>query len=166
VSRHANMVSTLWSSTLRIDETAGRVYIGHSTDITNGGSATGLQVGQNNLVANVDLARTPATAASAIGRLNWWSGTNCVVRLEGIGAGVDDAGYLEFKTKATGASLTTKLALGSDGVLDYKLARVAVGGGAGATLGTIGGSGPTAAAMAGWMRIQIAGTNHWVPVWT
>ena len=43
---------------------------------------------------------------------------------------------------------------------------IALGGGATATLGTIGGSGPTAAAQAQWVEIDIGGTAHWIPVWT
>lgn len=43
---------------------------------------------------------------------------------------------------------------------------IALGGGAAATLGTIGGSGPTAAAQAQWVEIDIGGTAHWIPVWT
>lgn len=43
---------------------------------------------------------------------------------------------------------------------------IALGGGAAATLGTIGGSGPTAAAQAQWVEIDIGGTPHWIPVWT
>jgi len=43
---------------------------------------------------------------------------------------------------------------------------IALGGGAAATLGTIGGAGPTAAAQAQWMEVDIGGTAHWIPVWT
>lgn len=43
---------------------------------------------------------------------------------------------------------------------------IALGGGAAATLGTIGGSGPTAAAQAQWLEIDIGGTPHWIAVWT
>lgn len=43
---------------------------------------------------------------------------------------------------------------------------VALGGGASATLGTIGGSGPTTAAQAQWVEIDIGGVPHWIPVWT
>jgi len=43
---------------------------------------------------------------------------------------------------------------------------VALGGGATPTLGTIGGSGPTTAAQAQWLQIDIGGTTHWIPVWT
>lgn len=42
---------------------------------------------------------------------------------------------------------------------------VALGGGAAPTLGTIGGTGPTAAAQSKWLEIKIGGTSHWIPVW-
>lgn len=42
---------------------------------------------------------------------------------------------------------------------------IALGGGAAATLGTIGGAGPTVAAQAQWVEIDIAGVAHWIPVW-
>ncbi len=42
---------------------------------------------------------------------------------------------------------------------------IALGGGAAPTLGTIGGSGPTAAAQSQWVEIDIGGTPHWIPVW-
>lgn len=52
-----------------------------------------------------------------------------------------------------------------DGIVDINNG-VALGGGAAATLGTIGGSGPTTAAQAQWVQIEIGGTNHWIPAWT
>ena len=52
-----------------------------------------------------------------------------------------------------------------DGFVDMNKP-IALGGGAAATLGTIGGSGPTAAAQAQWLQIQINGVTHWIPVWT
>lgn len=52
-----------------------------------------------------------------------------------------------------------------DGRLDINNG-IALGGGAAATLGTIGGSGPTAAAQAQWVEIDIGGVAHWIPVWT
>ena len=51
-----------------------------------------------------------------------------------------------------------------DGRLDINRG-IALGGGATATLGTIGGSGPTAAAQAQWVEIDIGGTAHWIAVW-
>lgn len=52
-----------------------------------------------------------------------------------------------------------------DGIVDINNG-VALGGGAAATLGTIGGSGPTAAAQAQWVQIEVNGVNHWIPAWT
>ncbi len=51
-----------------------------------------------------------------------------------------------------------------DGRLDINRG-IALGGGAAPTLGTIGGSGPTAAAQSQWVEIDIGGTPHWIPVW-
>jgi hypothetical protein len=45
-------------------------------------------------------------------------------------------------------------------------ALVALGGGAAPTLGTIGGTGPTAAAQNAWLRVKnSAGAPVWLPVW-
>lgn len=62
-------------------------------------------------------------------------------------------------------SSTTGAALRINNLLDVNNG-VALGGGAPATLGTIGGAGPTAAAQAQWLRIDIGGVAHWIPVWT
>ncbi len=51
-----------------------------------------------------------------------------------------------------------------DGIFDNDQS-VALGGGAAATLGTIGGSGPTAAGQSEWLRIRINGADRWIPVW-
>lgn len=42
---------------------------------------------------------------------------------------------------------------------------IALGGGAAPTLGTIGGSGPAAAAQNQWLRVNISGTDMFIPVW-
>ncbi len=42
---------------------------------------------------------------------------------------------------------------------------IALGGGAAATLGTIGGAGPTVAAQAQWLEVDVAGVAHWMAVW-
>jgi len=52
-----------------------------------------------------------------------------------------------------------------DGFVDINKP-VALGGGATATLGTIAGSGPTTAAQAQWVEIEINGVRHWLPAWT
>lgn len=52
-----------------------------------------------------------------------------------------------------------------DSIVDLNMP-VALGGGAAATLGTIGGSGPTTAAQAQWVQIEVNGVNHWIAAWT
>ena len=49
-------------------------------------------------------------------------------------------------------------------VLNHTLSD-ALGGGATPTFGTIGGSGPTAAAQATWIRVELSGVTHWIPAW-
>ncbi len=41
----------------------------------------------------------------------------------------------------------------------------ALGGGATPTLGTIGGTGPATAAQNSWLKVNISGVSHWIPVW-
>lgn len=60
---------------------------------------------------------------------------------------------------------TGKINFTGGGLFNYGTG-VALGAAAGATLGTIGGSGPTNAAQVQWLEIEIAGTSHWIPVWT
>lgn len=52
-----------------------------------------------------------------------------------------------------------------DGFIDINKP-IALGGGAAATLGNIGGSGPTTAAQAQWIEIEVNGVRHWIPAWT
>lgn len=52
------------------------------------------------------------------------------------------------------------------GVGYWAQAAIALGGGAAATLGTIGGSGPTTAAQSGWMKVVLNGATRYIPVWT
>jgi len=68
---------------------------------------------------------------------------------------------VDVASLAAGDSL--RLAPGT-GRVDFA-ALDALGGGAGATLGTIGGAGPTAAAQATWLPVRIAGVVHWLPAW-
>jgi len=70
-------------------------------------------------------------------------------------------GTLNYAFRQSNASALARF----DGRLDINRG-IALGGGAAATLGTIGGSGPTAAAQAQWVEIDIGGTAHWIPVWT
>ena len=70
-------------------------------------------------------------------------------------------GTLNYAFRQSNASALARF----DGRLDINRG-IALGGGAVATLGTIGGSGPTAAAQAQWVEIDIGGVAHWIPVWT
>lgn len=70
-------------------------------------------------------------------------------------------GTLNYAFRQSNASARARF----DGRLDINRG-VALGGGGTATLGTIGGSGPTATAQAQWLEIDIGGTPHWIPVWT
>ena len=51
-----------------------------------------------------------------------------------------------------------------NGLLRYDGA-IALGGGAAATLGTIGGSGPGTAAQNKWVKLNVDGTNYFLPLW-
>lgn len=51
-----------------------------------------------------------------------------------------------------------------DGFVDINQP-IALGGGAAATLGTIGGAGPTAAAQQQWVEMEVNGVRHWFAVW-
>ena len=51
-----------------------------------------------------------------------------------------------------------------DGVVDINNP-IALGGGATATLGTIGASGPTTAAQQEWVQIEVNGNTRWIPAW-
>ena len=52
-----------------------------------------------------------------------------------------------------------------DQEVDFQTNDATAAGGA-ATLGQIGGSGPTATAQATWLRVEIGGVTHWLPAWT
>lgn len=61
---------------------------------------------------------------------------------------------------------TEAFRIASTGEIDWRRGQnVAAGGGATATLGTIGGSGPAGAGMAGWLRQKVNGTNVFSPYW-
>ena len=70
-------------------------------------------------------------------------------------------GTLNYAFRQSNASALARF----DGRLDINRG-IALGAGAVATLGQIGGSGPTVAAQAQWCEIDIGGVAHWIPVWT
>ena len=59
---------------------------------------------------------------------------------------------------------TTNYAARFDGLVDINNS-VALGGGAAPTLGTIGGTGPAAAAQNSWLKIAVAGAVRFIPLW-
>lgn len=86
------------------------------------------------------------------------------------GATVDRVGVRITSNPSGGSGINAALWVTAglsrfDGRVDINNGQ-ALGGGAGATLGTIGGTGPAAAAQAQWLEIDIAGVAHYIPVWT
>ncbi len=67
--------------------------------------------------------------------------------------GVDTDVDIQVKPKGAGAFM-------------FNYASIAPGGGAAATLGTIGGSGPGAAAQAKWLKVKIGVTVYFLPAWS
>lgn len=66
----------------------------------------------------------------------------------------------------TNATITRGYSLWTDdGDVRHDNIGVALGGGSAATLGTIGGSGPATATQNKWARLNIDGTNYFIPVW-
>jgi hypothetical protein len=51
------------------------------------------------------------------------------------------------------------------GVVNLNYAAIALGGGATATLGTIGGSGPATAAQNEWLKVKVNGNVRYIPLW-
>lgn len=97
--------------------------------------------------------------------------TNAILNIGGNpgAAATNRVGIRVLSNPSGGAGVNAALWLTAgravfDGIVDINNG-VALGGGAGATLGTIGGSGPTVAAQAQWVQIEIAGVNHWIPAW-
>jgi hypothetical protein len=88
------------------------------------------------------------------------------LRLIGSGGSNNEALEFDFETASNVVNVasSTGAALRISNRLDINNG-TALGGGAAPTLGTIGGSGPTAAAQAQWVEIDINGTAHWIPVW-
>jgi hypothetical protein len=101
-----------------------------------------------------------------------WDGTDyeraASIRMsvDGTPGNNDMPGRIDFETTPNGsATLSLALRINQAQHCDFQTNQ-ALGGGAGATLGTIGGSGPTGAGQAQWLEIEIGGVTHWVPAWT
>lgn len=157
------------STTLNTLTVRSRPVTAAVLDVGANGVGAGMQfqapssTGSIRTVANVRAVLTDVTNAAENGAYR--------IGLR-VGGANPAEGSEHFRLSADGALVvangtgTTRVAVDNTGKLNTGLARVANGGGAAPTLGTIGGTGPTAAAQAGWWQIQIAGTDHWIPAWT
>ena len=114
-------------------------------------------------MAHVELTETaskvwaPGGSASAVGLQITTAETN-------INYGGPSANYVACNS--SGIQLNASAGIAINNLINYGVAKIANGGGSAPTLGTIGGTGPATAAQSGWMKIQIAGTNYFIPVWT
>ena len=106
----------------------------------------------------------PASAASAAGADTDAIHDNVSAEISVITSKATPVGadFLLIEDSAAGDA-KKKITIGD---LPFISDGVALGGGATPTLGTIGGSGPTSAAQAQWIEVDIGGTPHWIPVWT
>lgn len=82
-----------------------------------------------------------------------------------------DGGNDTFIYEASGNQIdfttggTLALSITSGQILDYRLAAVALGAGGAATLGLTGGSGPATTTQNSWVKVKIAGTDSYIPIW-
>jgi hypothetical protein len=74
-------------------------------------------------------------------------------------------GVLEEFASGGSAAIDLRKTPKGAGVVDFNYAAIALGGGAAPTLGTIGGTGPAAAAQNSWLKIKMAGVASYIPVW-
>ena len=132
------------------------------------GVANGLRVGR--AAANPAFQVVGAVANSATGVRVTPAAAAGGVAVDVISSGAAEA--LTIDAKGTGAitvggTSTGAVNLGSaaGNRVNFQRTAVALGGGAAATNGTIGGAGPTAAGQAAWLEIQVGGVTRWVPVW-
>jgi len=112
--------------------------------------------------ANVDLV------GNAMGRVATMQLVEPGITLSG-GSVVSAATLIIANAPTEGTALNAALWVSSglsrfDGRVDINNG-IALGGGVAALLGTIGGAGPTVAAQAQWVEIDVGGVAHWIAVW-
>lgn len=126
--------------------------------------------GTTNYAVAIDLSGQDATSLSRI-----WSG----IRLtSGMPIHYDDAGTVgAFYDPVNARHVISSTFLGgiparwlqieaASGVWWFGSGQTALGGGGGATLGTIGGAGPTGTVQTEWIRLKdFLGNNFWIPIW-
>jgi hypothetical protein len=153
-------------------ENAFEVYNGIASSVNFirvQGAATGafpyLGPSVNSGDANVDMA----VYAKGTGNVRFFSDTGGVEMARFVRVATADR-YLTF-TPSNGGNPAIdvsggNLKLGGAADIQWGVALVALGGGAVPTLGTIGGTGPAAAAQNTWMRVlDSTGAAFWVPAW-
>lgn len=131
------------------------------------------------LANQVQLGGAAATLAPVIQAIGSDASVSLSIQPKAGGAvflGNNVANYLQVQGQAAGtapvlsaqgtdANLDVQLTAKGTGVLSISNAPTAPGGGANATLGTIGGTGPVNAAQNGWQKVRLGGNIFWVPVW-
>lgn len=135
--------------------------IGMGTNIATSGTKFGLAI--------------TATFAPTSGNADWkhFNGTYTINQAGGANGTVTGLFINATETAVVGThnlidlqiASASKFKVGNDGKVSSGLASIALGGGASATLGTIGGSGPTVAAQNKWAKMSFGGTDYLIPVW-
>lgn len=144
-----------------------RTYTVGATDVARKLTTAGGGLTLNAAVTNcfTDIINEPFIA----GGTNIPTNSGNMLLQTNVGIGTNRYGLL-ITCNPSGGTLNyaLRLTLGDarfDGRVDINNG-IALGGGAAPTLGTIGGSGPTTAAQAQWLEVDIGGTPHWIAVWT
>jgi hypothetical protein len=152
--------------------------------LTSGGGVTIDSVGALKINASVGSgnviigANTKPATLTATGSPHQLSSTNTVMlTVQDNQAGGADHGLtlsagsvtnaVPVALQATGAAANLDFTISGKGtgVINFGTATRALGGGAAPTLGTIGGTGPAAAAQNSWLVVKVAGTLSYIPLW-
>lgn len=162
---------TLYDSALKVSSLGGgdeAQFIMHRHSTTLGALIVGARSNTNDDTHSIVLDNQDLVGIIGTG----WDGSNYEIgglmriSVDGTPGANDMPGRFEFLTTPNGSAVAQlALRIRESQRCDF-YTNQALGGGAAATLGTIGGSGPTAAAQAQWLEIEIGGVIHWVPAWT
>jgi hypothetical protein len=163
-----------WSSGTDPASTAGDVFL-----LRDGAAGILAQRnGANTQIFHVYHYYTDATHNRAIGLYGNWEGYPTIWAFDIAGPPVDlqlesDSGYIRTRALIPIANVTHDLGKATNiwreafiQTVRFCNTLITVGGGASATLGTIGGSGPGTAAQYRWLQVNDgAGAPMWIPVW-
>ena len=160
--------STLNGSEVFIADTFG-TWLAVSSPAAN---ITGLYSFSATAAANTDIAIV--SGGTGVVRLGGYSPTGATFTRNGTQYG--NTNHITVTPSGTGvapivgvdgndANINHGLGIKGTGVVDFRYATVALGGGAAPTFGTIGGSGPATAAQNSWLKVKINGTDSFIPIW-